>query len=119
MPEVVAGGFGAMDSVVTLEPDPKDDLKHIADAKQMMRTRFTPTLATKGVPFKVEIIHFLTDTQSIGEAITTRAESLGAFAIAMAKHNRGKVSSFIFGSTSRYVSEHASCPTIIVTNRDK
>ena len=117
MPEVVAGGFGAMDSVITLEPDPKVDLKHIADAKEMMRHRFTPILASKGIPFQVEIIHFPTDTQSIGEAIVARAGNLNRPLIAMAKHNRGKVSTFIFGSTSRYVLDHAPCPTIIVTNQ--
>lgn len=147
MPEVVAGGFGAMDSVITVDPDPKEDLKHIADAKNMMRTLFTPTLASKvgieirahshslsrtrsrslsrtrasarssqDVPYQVEIIHYLTDSQSIGEAICTRAENLNAAVVAMAKHSRGKVSTFVFGSSSRYVTEHASCPVIIVEN---
>ena len=119
MPEVVAGGFGAMDTVVTLDPDPKEDLKHIADAKEMMRRRFTPTLASQSIPFQVEIIHFPTDTQSIGEAVVARAGNLTSCIIAMAKHNRGKVSTFIFGSTSRYVVDHAPCPTVIVTNQSQ
>ena len=68
------------------------------------------------VPYQVEIIHYLTDSQSIGEAICTRAENLNAAVVAMAKHSRGKVSTFVFGSSSRYVTEHASCPVIIVEN---
>jgi nucleotide-binding universal stress UspA family protein len=118
MPDVVAGGFGGMEySVITVDPDPKEDLKHIADAKDMMRRRFTTLLASKGIPYQVEIVHFLTDTQSVGEAICSRAEGLHAFAIAMAKHNRGKIASFFLGSTTRYVSEHAPCPLIVVDNQ--
>jgi len=115
MPEVITGGFGAMDSVITVDPDPAVDLKHIADAKEMLRTRFTPTLVTKNVLYQTEIIHFPTDTQSIGEAICARAKNLNAFSIAMAKHARGKINTFFFGSTSRYVAEHATCPVIIVS----
>ena len=115
MPEVMTGGFGAMDSVITVDPDPAVDLKHIADAKEMLRTRFTPTLVTKNVLYQTEIIHFPTDTQSIGEAICARAKNLNAFSIAMAKHARGKINTFFFGSTSRYVAEHATCPVIIVS----
>ena len=115
MPEVITGGFGAMDSVITVDPDPAVDLKHIADAKEMLRTRFTPTLVTKNVLYQTEIIHFPTDTQSIGEAICARAKNLNAFTIAMAKHARGNNNTFFFGSTSRYVAEHATCPVIIVS----
>lgn len=31
MPEVI-GGLGAMDSIVTVEPDPQLDVKHVSDA---------------------------------------------------------------------------------------
>jgi hypothetical protein len=31
MPEVI-GGMGAMDSIVTVDPDPQADLKHVSDA---------------------------------------------------------------------------------------
>jgi hypothetical protein len=76
MPEVV-GGFGAhlaprcprkltenpvfnaappsrpaapMDSIVTIEPDPAVDAKHIVEAKELMKSRFVTKLASRGVP---------------------------------------------------------------------
>lgn len=116
MPEVITGGFGAMDSIVTVDPDPKEDLKHIADAKEMMKKRFVTTLASKDVRYQVEIIHFLTDTQSIGEAICKRADGLKATIVCMAKHNRGKISEFFLGSTSKYCTVHCPCPLIVVSH---
>ena len=39
--------------------------------------------ASRNIPYKVEIVHFLTDNDSIGEAITKRAEALKAAAYAL------------------------------------
>jgi nucleotide-binding universal stress UspA family protein len=114
MPEVVAGGYGAMDSIVTVDPDPKEDLKHIADAKEMMKRRFVTKVASKDIPYRVEIVHFLTDADSIGEAICKRAEGLDASVVCMAKHNRGKISEFFLGSTTKYCTTHCKCPLVVL-----
>jgi hypothetical protein len=64
MPEVI-GGF-AMDSIVTVDPDPAVDVKHISDAKEMMKSRFVTKLASRNIPYQVEIVHYLTDADSVG-----------------------------------------------------
>jgi nucleotide-binding universal stress UspA family protein len=43
-------------------------------------------------------VHFLTDNDSIGEAICKRAEALNAAAVVMAKHQRGAIAEFFLGS---------------------
>lgn len=43
-------------------------------------------------------MHFLTDNDSIGEAICKRAEALNAAAVVMAKHQRGAIAEFFLGS---------------------
>jgi hypothetical protein len=72
MPEVI-GGF-AMDSIVTVDPDPATDLKHISEAKEMLKVRFVPKLASRNIPYQVEIVHFLTDADSIGKSKTVKIE---------------------------------------------
>lgn len=49
-----------------------------------------------------EIVHFLTDNDSIGEAICKRGEALGAAAVIMAKHQRGAIAEFFLGSVTKY-----------------
>lgn len=43
-------------------------------------------------------MHFLTDNDSIGEAVCKRAEALNAAAVVMAKHQRGAIAEFFLGS---------------------
>lgn len=47
-------------------------------------------------------MHFLTDNDSIGEAICKRGEALGAAAVIMAKHQRGAIAEFFLGSVTKY-----------------
>lgn len=69
MPEVITAGFGAMDSTVTVNSDPKEDLKHIADAKEMMKWRVV-TLASKDAtgadypPFDRHTVHWRGNMQA-------------------------------------------------------
>lgn len=114
MPEIIGTGSYMMDSVVTVDPDPKEDLKHIHTAKEMITHRFLARLASRQIPYKVEIVHFLTDNDSIGEAICKRSEALNANAVAMAKHQRGKISEMFLGSAAKYVTQHCKRPVIII-----
>lgn len=50
---------------------------------------------------QVEIVHFLTDNDSIGEAIVTRAAALKAAAVVLAKHQRGAIAEFFMGSVTK------------------
>ncbi|KAI3428123.1 hypothetical protein D9Q98_006506 [Chlorella vulgaris] len=113
MPEVI-GGLGAMDSIVTVEPDPQLDVKHIAEAKEFMKRRFVTKLASRNIAYKVEIVHFLTDNDSIGEAICKRAEALNAAAVVMAKHQRGAIAEFFLGSVTKYATHHCKQPLIVL-----
>lgn len=103
-----------MDSIVTVEPDPQTDIEHIKAAKEMMRSKFVPKLATRDIPYKVEIVHFLTDADSIGQAICTRAEKLDAAAVCMAKHQKGKISEWFLGSTTKYCIGHCKAPLVVL-----
>lgn len=101
MPAVV-GGLGGLDTgLVTVDPDPREDVKHIVDAKEFIKRRFITKVATKDVAYKVEIVHFLTDNDSIGEAVVKRADALKAAAVVMAKHQRGAISEFFLGSVTK------------------
>lgn len=101
MPAVV-GGLGGLDTgLVTVNPDPQEDVKHIAEAKDFINRRFATKVATKNVPYKVEIVHFLTDNDSIGEAIVKRAEVLKAAVVIMAKHQRNALTEFFLGSVTK------------------
>ncbi|KAL4443592.1 hypothetical protein ABPG75_011329 [Micractinium tetrahymenae] len=113
MPEVI-GGIGAMDSIVTVDPDPATDLKHISEAKEFMKRRFVTKLASRSIAYKVEIVHFLTDNDSIGEAICKRAEALNAAAVVMAKHQRGAIAEFFLGSVTKYCTHHIKQPLIVL-----
>ncbi len=63
------------------------------DASTMqLLTTACPTIGCR------EIVHFLTDNDSIGEAVCKRAEALNAAAVVMAKHQRGAIAEFFLGS---------------------
>ncbi|GAB4818574.1 hypothetical protein N2152v2_005620 [Parachlorella kessleri] len=103
MPQVMAGSV-VMDMAIpatTLEADPADDQRHINTAKEFIKRRFITKLATRSIPYKVEIVHFLCDSDSIGEAICKRADALDATAVVMSKHQRGAISEFFLGSSTK------------------
>lgn len=129
LPEIV-GGLGGLDTgLVSVDPDPKEDIMHvrcfdpaarpsrsssplhsshdllvhlqIAEAKEFIKRRFVTKLATRNIAYKVEIVHFLTDNDSIGEAICTRADALKAATVVLAKHQRGAVAEFFMGSVTK------------------
>jgi len=80
----------------------------------MVKTRFVTKLATRNIAYQVEIVHFLTDADSIGEAICKRADALKAAAVCMAKHQRGAISEFFMGSTTKYCTTHCKAPLIVL-----
>jgi len=114
MPEVMAAGITGIESVITVDPDPKEDVAKVNAAKEFIAKRFLTAAAKRGVPYKVEIAHFLTDSSSVGDAIVKRAEALDAFCVCMAKHNRGTIAEFFIGSTTKYVSNHGMRPLVVL-----
>ena len=103
-----------MDSILTVEPDPAVDLKHIAEAKEMMKTKFVTKLASRNIPYQVEIVHYLMDKDSIGDAVCKRSAALNAAAVVMAKHQQGKISEFFLGSTTKYCTAHCKSPLVVL-----
>lgn len=103
-----------MDAIVTVDPDPQVDIRHISHAKEMMKKRFVAKLAAKSIPYQVEIAHFLTDADSIGEAICKRAEALSAAVVLLAKHQKGALSEFFLGSSTKYCITHCKQPLVVL-----
>ncbi len=54
-------------------------------------------LASRGIPYAVEIVHYLMDNDSVGDAVCQRADALDAAAVVLAKHQRGRISEFFLG----------------------
>ena len=99
---------------MTLDPDPAVDAAHVRAAKQMMTRRFVPKLAAANVPYVAEIVHFLTDADSIGEAVCRRAAALRPAAVCMAKHQRGRLSEFC--EFSRVLGRTVEAGNLLETN---
>jgi nucleotide-binding universal stress UspA family protein len=56
----------------------------------------------------------LSDTSSVAEALTTRAEQAGAAAIVVGSRGIGGLRARLEGSTSAAVLKHAPCPVLVV-----
>ena len=45
--------------------------------------------------------------------VCARADTLGAAAIVLSKHNKGKVAEFFLGSVTNYCTHHARHPIVV------
>jgi structural maintenance of chromosome 2 len=106
------GGVGGVDELIAAEPDPAADRVHVEHAKQFINEKFVPRL--RGAAHKVEIVHFQTDAESVGEVLCARAKDLNAVALVMASHNKGAVQRFFMGSASAYCAKHCPQPLVIL-----
>ena len=68
----------------------------------------------RNIPYQVEVVHFLTDADSIGEAVCKRASALNAAAVCMAKHTRSGLAEFFLGSTTKYCVAHCKSPLVVL-----
>lgn len=84
------------------------------EARKFLHNRFVPELEAKGAEYKLEIVRFLTDADSIGEAVTKRASAINAAAIIIHSHNKGALREFFLGSVSKYTSTHATQAVIVL-----
>jgi hypothetical protein len=66
------------------------------------------------IPYKLELVRFATDNDSIGAVICRRAEQLNAAAVVMAKHNKGAIREFFVGSVTVYCTHHCKAPLLIM-----
>lgn len=116
MPEVVGSitGYGGIDDLMVTDPDPRVDQKHVSDARKLIATKFAPILQSAGVPFEAEIVHFATDTDSIGALICKRALELEAASVVVLKHNQGGFKEFFLGSVTKYLAHNCTRPVTIL-----
>ena len=115
VPEVVGGiGVGGAGDFVLQPPDPAIDRKNIEAAENFISARFVPLLTEAKQPHKVEIVHFSTDADSVGEVVAARAERLGASAVVLAKHNKGTIKELLLGSTAKHLTKHCTSPVVVL-----
>eukprot|EP00884_Botryococcus_braunii_P019697 jgi/Botrbrau1/6410/Bobra.49_1s0027.1 len=113
--EPIGGIYDAdLAAPVFAKPDPKVDEQRIAEAQSFIKELFFPRLEAAKVPYKVEIVHFATDADSIGEVVANRAEHINSPAVVVARHNRGAVSEFFLGSTTKYLTHHCKQPVVVI-----
>lgn len=84
------------------------------NAKAMLVEKFAGLLQAKQIPFKLELVRFATDNDSIGAVICRRAAQLNAAAVVMAKHNKGRLREFFVGSVTNYCTHHCKSPLLIM-----
>lgn len=83
-------------------------------AREFISARYSNQLLEKKVPFQVEIVRFAQDSDSIGAIVCKRAEQLGASAVIMAKHNKGRLQEFFVGSVTSYCTHHCNAPVLVM-----
>ena len=114
-PEVVGGiGVGGAGDFIVQPPDPAVDRKNVEAAEKFISARFLPLLAESKQPHKVEIVHFSTDKDSVGEVVAARAERLGASAVVLAKHDQNSLKEFLLGSCAKYLTKHCTRPVVVL-----
>jgi hypothetical protein len=70
------------------------------------------------IPFKLEMLHYSTDDDSIGSMICKRAEHLNAAAVVMARHNQGRLKELFLGSVTNYCLHNLRAPLVIMHCED-
>ncbi len=83
-------------------------------AEGFIEKRFVSKVEASRIPHQVEITHFNTDKDSIGEIICVRAEELKSPAVVMAKHNQASIKEFFLGSVTKYCTHHCKQPVIVL-----
>lgn len=90
------------------------NMQQVSKAESFIERRFVSKMEASSIPYQVEITHFNTDKDSIGEIICKRAEDLHTPAVVMAKHNQASIKEFFLGSVSKYCTHHCKQPVIVL-----
>ena len=115
VPEVVGGiGVGGAGDFIVQPPDPAVDRRNVEAAEKFISARFLPLLNEAKQPHKVEIVHFSTDADSVGEVVAARAERLNASAVVLAKHSKGAIKELLLGSTAKHLTKNCSRPVVVL-----
>ena len=107
-------GVGGAGDFLIAPPDPRVDRNNIDRAEKFIASRLLPSLTAAKVPYKVEILHFGTDADSVGQVVAARAKALGAAGVVVAKHNKGTVKEFVLGSTAKFLTKNCEVPVVVL-----
>ena len=66
------------------------------------------------MPFSTHVVRAPQDNDSIGVVLVKLAEQLNAAALVLAKHDKGRLSEFLLGSVTRYVTHHCRQPVLVM-----
>lgn len=85
-----------------------------AAAAEFMGRRFGARCDAAGAKSVFEVVRFLTDAASVGDAVAARADELGAALIAVASHGKGRLTRWLQGSVTAEVAARARVPVLLV-----
>lgn len=85
-----------------------------AAAAEFMGRRFGTRCDAAGAKSVFEVVRFLTDAASVGDAVAVRADELGAALVAVASHGKGRLARWLQGSVSQEVAARAKVPVLLV-----
>lgn len=116
---VVAGSHpilapGADGVPVSIEDDDATKEAATKAAAEFMSRRFEPLLKAANAKHAFEVVRFLTDAASVGDAVSRRAAELGATLVAIAGHGKGKIAKWLLGSVTEEVLSRCSVPVLLV-----
>ncbi|KAK9830104.1 hypothetical protein WJX72_009803 [[Myrmecia] bisecta] len=94
--------------------DPEDHARMVEKAKALLSSRYEPHCREAGGICNMHIVHYHTDTGSIGTAIGKLADNYNATAVIMAKHNKGLVKEALLGSATKATSKHCTKPLVLL-----
>ena len=66
------------------------------------------------MPFATHVVRAPQDNDSIGVVLVKLAEQLNAGALVLAKHDKGRLSEFLLGSVTAYVTRHCRQPVLVM-----
>ncbi|GBG00089.1 hypothetical protein Rsub_12910 [Raphidocelis subcapitata] len=89
--------------------------KILSSAEQMLLRRFISRLPAGDRPQPVvHIVKSEVDTESVGHILVKKAQQLDAIALVISAHGGGKLKQVFLGSVTKYVTEHARTPVVLV-----
>ena len=99
---------------VALEDDDATKEAATKAAAEFLSRRFEPLMKAAGAKHTFEVVRFLTDAASVGDAVARRASELGATLVAIAGHGKGKLAKWLLGSVTEEVVARCSVPVLLV-----
>ena len=99
---------------VYIPPDEDAELIEIEDTKDFVKHRFVETLIAARIPFQLHVILGPTDSAAVAGLIEKKVKDLGAEAVVMARHSKGKLKEYWAGSVTKSVIKRVTVPVAVV-----